>query len=149
MTSMQLFERETSWIRSRVQTTASKRSTVSCCLYAFCKYLDAESWSHETTWTNASLQCYSNIYIQQDAKLYSLLYLETALHVSGGTSTHHQERIQLYLQHLVFVSPLLLPVAIAIWNILTIHGPMNVKFAVLVSCYVQYTGRDNRNASQL
>jgi hypothetical protein len=22
------------------------------------------------------------------------LYLETALHVSGGTSTHHQERIQ-------------------------------------------------------
>jgi hypothetical protein len=35
-------------------------------------------------------------------------YLETALHVSGGTSTHHQERIQLYLQHLVFVTPLLL-----------------------------------------
>ena len=31
------------------------------------------------------------------------LYLETALHVSGGASTHHQERIQLYLQHLVFV----------------------------------------------
>ena len=25
------------------------------------------------------------------------LYLETALHVSGGTSTHHQEHIQLYL----------------------------------------------------
>jgi len=24
------------------------------------------------------------------------LYLETALHVLGGTSTHHQERIQLY-----------------------------------------------------
>jgi hypothetical protein len=24
------------------------------------------------------------------------LYLETALHVSGGTSTHHQERIQLW-----------------------------------------------------
>jgi hypothetical protein len=23
--------------------------------------------------------------------LYSLLYLETALHVSGGTSAHHQE----------------------------------------------------------
>jgi hypothetical protein len=30
------------------------------------------------------------------------LYLETALHVSCGTSTHHQERIQLYLQRLVF-----------------------------------------------
>jgi hypothetical protein len=27
-------------------------------------------------------------------KLYTVyLYLETALHVSGGTSTHHQERI--------------------------------------------------------
>jgi hypothetical protein len=36
------------------------------------------------------------------------VYLENALHVSGGTSTHHQERIQLYLQHLVFVTPLLL-----------------------------------------
>ena len=37
------------------------------------------------------------------------LYLETALHVSGGTPTHHQERIQLYLQHLVFVTPLVIP----------------------------------------
>ena len=37
------------------------------------------------------------------------LYLETALHVSGGTSTHHEKRIQLYLHHLVFVTPLLLP----------------------------------------
>jgi hypothetical protein len=51
------------------------------------------------------------IYIQQDATLHSLFYLETALHVSGGTSTHHQERKQLYLQHLVFVTPLLLPAA--------------------------------------
>ena len=40
------------------------------------------------------------------------LYLETALHLSGGTSTHHQERKQLYLQHLVFVTPLLLSAAI-------------------------------------
>jgi hypothetical protein len=40
------------------------------------------------------------------------LYLKTALRVSGGTSTHHQERIRLYLQHLVFVTPLRLPVAI-------------------------------------
>jgi hypothetical protein len=39
-------------------------------------------------------------------------YLETALHVSGGTSTHHQERIQLYIQHLVFVTPILLSAAI-------------------------------------
>jgi hypothetical protein len=40
------------------------------------------------------------------------LYLETALHDSGGISIHHQERIQLYLQHLVFVTPLLLSDAI-------------------------------------
>jgi hypothetical protein len=40
------------------------------------------------------------------------LYLETALHVSGGTSTNHQVRIQLYLQHLVLVTQLLLSDAI-------------------------------------
>jgi hypothetical protein len=40
------------------------------------------------------------------------LYLETVLHVSGGTSTHHQEHTQLYLQHLVFVTPLLLSAAV-------------------------------------
>jgi hypothetical protein len=39
-------------------------------------------------------------------------YLETALHVSGGTSTDHQELIQLYRQHLLFVTPLLLSDAI-------------------------------------
>jgi hypothetical protein len=45
--------------------------------------------------------------------LHGLLHLETALHVSGGTNTHHQKRKQLCLQHLVFVTPLLLPAAIA------------------------------------
>jgi hypothetical protein len=54
------------------------------------------------------------IYIQQDATLHSLFYLETALHISGGTSTHHQECKQLYLQHLVFVTPLLLSAAIVV-----------------------------------
>jgi len=44
------------------------------------------------------------ICIQQDITLHSLFYLETALHVSGGTTTHHQERKQLYLQHLVFAT---------------------------------------------
>jgi len=46
-------------------------------------------------------------YIQLDATLHSLFYLETTLHISGCTTTHHQERMQLYLQHLVFVTPLL------------------------------------------
>jgi hypothetical protein len=44
-------------------------------------------------------------YISNKMQRYTVhLYLETALHVSGGTSTHHQEGIQLYLQHLVFVN---------------------------------------------
>jgi hypothetical protein len=42
----------------------------------------------------------------------TLLYSYSALHVSGSTFTHHQERIQLHLQHLVFVTPLLLSAAI-------------------------------------
>jgi len=37
------------------------------------------------------------IYIQQDATLRRLSYLENTLHVSGGTSTHHEERKQMYL----------------------------------------------------
>jgi hypothetical protein len=44
--------------------------------------------------------CILNIfqYISNKMQLYAVyLYLETALHVSGGTSAHHQERIQLYL----------------------------------------------------
>jgi hypothetical protein len=53
------------------------------------------------------------IYVQQDATLHSLFYLEIALHVLGGTITHHQEDKQMYLQHLVFVTPLLLSAAIA------------------------------------
>jgi hypothetical protein len=51
-------------------------------------------------------------YISNKMQHYTVyLYLETALHVSGGTSTHHQERIQLYLRHLVFITPLLLSAA--------------------------------------
>jgi len=51
-------------------------------------------------------------YISKKKQHYTVyLYLETALHVSGGTSTHHQKRAQLYLQHLVFVTRLLLPAA--------------------------------------
>jgi hypothetical protein len=64
--------------------------------------------------TSLAIQRYLDcipIYIQQDATLHSLFYLENALHVSGGTITHHQERKQLYLQHLVFVTPLLLSAA--------------------------------------
>jgi hypothetical protein len=59
--------------------------------------------------------CIVNIfqYISIKMQRYTVyLYLETALHVSDGTSTHHRERIQLYVQHLVFFTPLLLSAAI-------------------------------------
>jgi len=47
----------------------------------------------------------SNKIISNKMQLYTVyLYLETALHVSGGNSTHHQEGIQQYLEYLVFVS---------------------------------------------
>ena len=42
-----------------------------------------------------------------------ICFWKTGLHVSGGISTHHQEHIQLNLQYLVLVKPLLLPAAIA------------------------------------
>jgi hypothetical protein len=52
-------------------------------------------------------------YISNKMQRYTVyLYLGIALHVLGGTSTHHQKRIQLYLQHLVSVTPLLLSAAI-------------------------------------
>jgi hypothetical protein len=52
-------------------------------------------------------------YISNKTQRYTVyFYLETALHVSGGTFTHHQKRIQLYLQHLISVTPLLLSAAI-------------------------------------
>jgi len=66
---------------------------------------------HVVTWHNCELRKIWNsernilIYIQKNATLHSLFYLETALHVSGGTTTHHQDRKRLYLQRLVFVTP--------------------------------------------
>ena len=75
---------------------------MSTCLFAVYTYL------------TFMVPCILNIFqnISNKMQLYTVyLYLETALHVSGGTSTHHQERIQLYLQHLVFVTPLLLSAA--------------------------------------
>jgi len=48
--------------------------------------------------------CIANIfqYISKEMQLYTLyLYVETVLHISSVTPTHYQERIQLYLHHLV------------------------------------------------
>jgi len=64
------------------------------CIYSMCPHNHLFFNAHGSVHRNNIL-----IYIQQDAKLHSLFYLKTALHVSGGTSTHHQEYKQLYLQH--------------------------------------------------
>jgi hypothetical protein len=61
------------------------------------------------------------------------LYMEIALHVSGGTTTLHQEFKQLYLQHLVFVTPLLLRAAIAARSS---NGICIYIFSLLVGCEI-------------
>jgi hypothetical protein len=50
--------------------------------------------------------------MQKDATFQSSFYPENALHVLGGNCTHYQERKQLYLQHLIFVTTLLSSAAI-------------------------------------
>jgi hypothetical protein len=69
------------------------------------------------------------------------LYLETVLHVSGGTSTHHEDRIQLYLQHLVFFTPLLLSAAIVeelepVWVCCGWRRPDINKLCNVASCWI-------------
>ena len=55
---------------------------------------------------------YSDIFPTRCDITQFIYFWKTALHVSGGISTHHQEHTQLYLQHLVLVKLLLLPAAI-------------------------------------
>jgi hypothetical protein len=79
----------------------------------------------------SKLLCVSLLFqfISNKMQRYSLLHLKTALHVSGGTSTHHQGRIQLYLQHLVFVTRLLLPAAIAAGSSNGVTNIRNIYFS--------------------
>jgi len=50
--------------------------------------------------------------MSNNTQRYTVYFIWKLLYIfSGGTTTHHQERKQLYLQHLVFVKPLLLPAA--------------------------------------
>ena len=84
------------------------------------------------------------IYIQQDATLHSLFYLETALHVSGGTTTHHQECKQLYLQHLVFATPFLFPAAIASLLASSQYNLYDIYLLLCVHCWTPDDGQRNR-----
>ena len=60
----------------------------------------------------SSFHSFLVICFQQDTTLQFIYFWKTALHISGGISTHHQEHTQLYLQYLLLVKPLLLPSAI-------------------------------------
>ena len=84
---------------------------------------------------------YILIYIRQDATLHSL-FLETALHVSGGISTRHQEHTQLCLQHLVLVKPLLLPAAIAVGSSNGLTSAICCRYSYV--CYSDDGWRTNR-----
>jgi hypothetical protein len=75
------------------------------------KFLNILKILHAFTTINSLHSILIFQYISNKMQRYTV-YLETALHVSGGTITHHQERIQLYLQRLVFMSPLLIPASI-------------------------------------
>jgi len=72
------------------------------CSTCFGWYLNPSSGAH-TTVSTASDICHTVTATCRYRRGAQLLH---------DTSTHHQERIQLYLQHLVFVTPLLLPAAI-------------------------------------
>jgi hypothetical protein len=78
--------------------------------------LDSSTVHHQESQHYTAIRIFQ--YVSNKMQLYTVyLYLETALYVTGVTSTHHQERIQLYLKHLVFVRPLMLPAAIAAGSI--------------------------------
>jgi len=93
----QFLERQPHLVLTYGITQCLSTSRVRCCCVTV---------YYETFLTNILM------YVQQDETLHSLFHLVTTLHVSGSTTTHHQERRQLYLQYLVFVAPLLLPAAI-------------------------------------
>jgi hypothetical protein len=78
------------------------------------------------------LRKYIPIHIQQDATLHSLFISGNCSTCFGCTSTHHQERIQLYLQHLVFVTKLLLPTVI----VEELKLPDRNKLCKVASCWI-------------
>jgi len=80
--------------------------------------------------------------------LHSLLYLETALHISGGTTTHHQECKELYLQHLAFVTPLLVTAAMPppiIRSAISVSTASGICHTVTANCHYTTTHYQERN----
>src|SRR5215475_6759722 len=71
-------------------TTVSTASGICHTVTAICRYRGRVGTGLSVLWV-----AYASLFISGNTHTV-YLYLETALHVSGGTSTHHQERIQLY-----------------------------------------------------
>jgi hypothetical protein len=61
----------------------------------------------------SAYNCIYSIWYMSHRYCYLPLSRKSWKPVSNRISTHHQERIQLYLQHLAFLTPLLLSAAIA------------------------------------
>ena len=88
-----------------------KLTAYSCICWLFHRiYYDARNIKHKTLILiffniQGSVHCkYIPLDIFPRCNITQFIYFwETALHVSGGNSTHHQEHIQLYLQYLVLV----------------------------------------------
>ena len=78
-------------------------------LPSFANFLISSSWNRDNAFSLTFRgPCIISIfwYVSEKMQGYTVyLFLETALHVSGGTSTHHQEHIEQYLQHLALVKP--------------------------------------------
>jgi len=55
-------------------------------------------------------------------------YMQTALHVSGGISTHHQELMSLYPQYLALLIPLLLLVVSVTFTTGISNGLINARY---------------------
>ena len=75
---------------------------------------------------------YVSIIKQQEQQYTVYLYLQTAVHVSGVISTHHQELVSLYLQYLELMRPLLLPVVnVTEWELNIKYYDLFVKKKIL------------------
>jgi hypothetical protein len=102
-----------SYVKSSIEIqTLLNLTFMGPCIVRIFQYISKVIPIHIQEYSNLYPRIFQYNYIQQDAALHSLFYMETALNIWGVTSTHHQERKQLYLQHLVFVTPLMLPAAI-------------------------------------
>ena len=66
---------------------------------------------YSSLFSEINFAAYSDIFPTRCNVTQFVYFWKTALLVSGGIATHHQEHMQLYLQQLALFKPLLLPAA--------------------------------------